>query len=237
MHRSSLLLALAGAGLASAQGFSTECTDISLNDNWLIATCPTGSGSSISSSVFLNNKISNNNGNLEWVEDGHYGASCVDCSVSDGTLSCTCRGNWDPNVASSLNLEEHIANYEGHLLSNQTGEITTIPADSTVAVPSSFDLTLSLVAPFLGTDCSTAGTILSLGPNDCYYINPGGIGTVYYSAGIQTGNEGWEIVAYSDPECTSEAVYTFTAEDNDKCVPFDPNASAFGVKPLWNADW
>ncbi|RDW61133.1 uncharacterized protein DSM5745_10631 [Aspergillus mulundensis] len=238
MHRPSFLLALTGAGLASAQGFSSECTDISLTDNWLVATCPTGSGSSITSSVFLNNKIVNNNGNLEWVENGRFLGSCVDCAVSSGVLSCTCRGNFNPNVAASLNLEEHISNYAGHLLSNQTGPITTIPPDSSVPVPSSFDLSLSLVAPFLGTDCSRAGAILGLNnPQPCYYINPGGVGTVQYSAGIQSGNQGWEIVAYEDPECTSEPVYTFTAGDEGVCVAFQPYAAAFGVRPLWNADY
>lgn len=65
MNRFSILLALSSAALGIAQGFSTECSDISLIDYWLIATCPTGSGDSITSSVFLNAKLGNSNGNLQ----------------------------------------------------------------------------------------------------------------------------------------------------------------------------
>jgi hypothetical protein len=65
MHRSSALLALTSAALAAAQGYSTECSDVTLNGAWLVATCPTGNGDEIASSVYLPSKIGNNNGNLE----------------------------------------------------------------------------------------------------------------------------------------------------------------------------
>lgn len=64
MHRFSVLFALAGASLTAAQGFSTECTDISLNNSWLIATCPSGNGDDITSSVFLNSNVGNDGGDL-----------------------------------------------------------------------------------------------------------------------------------------------------------------------------
>jgi hypothetical protein len=65
MHRPSALLALTSAALAAAQGYSTECSDITLNGDWLVATCPTGNGDEIASSVYLPSKIGNSNGNLE----------------------------------------------------------------------------------------------------------------------------------------------------------------------------
>jgi hypothetical protein len=71
MYRASALLALTGAAaLVAAQGYASECTDITYNDYWLVATCPTGDGEEgdgekITSSVFLSNKIGNNDGNLE----------------------------------------------------------------------------------------------------------------------------------------------------------------------------
>ncbi|KAL4971528.1 Cyanovirin-N [Aspergillus desertorum] len=235
MHRSSVLLGLCSAALAAAQGFSTECSDISIIDYWLVATCPTGSGDSITSSVFLNAKLANSNGNLGWAEDGYYARSCQDCTLDGATLSCECEIASLPSYQStSLNLEEHIANYEGHLLSNQTGAITTIPSDSTVAVPSDFDVTLALATT--GTACERTGVSLGLNnPTDCYYINLGV--TIEYTAALQTDNQGWEIVAYADTECTSDPIYTFSSDDNDSCVVFNETVQAFSATPLWNADY
>ncbi|KAL4762246.1 uncharacterized protein BDW70DRAFT_158910 [Aspergillus foveolatus] len=235
MHRSSILLALSSAALGYAQGFSTECSDISLLDYWLIATCPTGSGDSITSSVFLNAKLGNSNGNLQWAEDGHYVQSCQDCTLDGAILSCECAIAALPRYQSTtLDLEEHIANYEGHLLSNQTGAITTIPSDASVAVPSDFDVTLALAT--VGTACERTGVTLGLNnPTDCYYVNLGV--TIEYTAALQTDNQGWEIVAYADTECTSDPVYTFSSDDDDTCVVFEETVQAFSVKPLWNADY
>ncbi|KAL4802030.1 Cyanovirin-N [Aspergillus unguis] len=232
MHRSTL--ALAGAALAAAQGFSTECTDITLTNDWLVATCPTGSDSEITSSVYLSGKLADNDGTLEWAEDGNYAQSCQDCSLVDGaTLQCECRiAAYSSYRDTSINLEEHIANYEGHLLSNQTGSVT-IPEDSSTPVPSNFAAKLELSDT--SDSCETTGITITLdGPSDCYYINLGV--ELSYTSGITTDNEGWEIVAYSDKECTT-AVKTFTEANDDQCVAFEPNAKAFSVKPLWNADY
>jgi hypothetical protein len=72
-------------------------------------------------------------------------------------------------------------------------------------------------------------------PTDCYYVNLGV--TIEYTAALQTDNQGWEIVAYADAECTSDPVYTFSSDDDDTCVVFDETVQAFSVKPLWNADY
>ncbi|KAL4994505.1 Cyanovirin-N [Aspergillus recurvatus] len=235
MHRSSIFLAVFSAALAAAQGFSTECSDISLTDYWLVATCPTSNSDSITSSVFLNAKLANSNGNLEWAENGHYVQSCRDCTLDGATLSCECKIASLPRYQSTtLDLEEHIANYGGHLLSNQTGAITTIPSDSSVAVPSDFDVTLALATT--GTACESTGVTLGLNnPTDCYYANLGV--TIEYTAALQTNNQGWEIVAYADTECTSDPVYTFAPDDDDTCVLFNETVQAFSVKPSWNADY
>ncbi|KAL2824247.1 Cyanovirin-N [Aspergillus cavernicola] len=235
MHRPSIVFALTGAALAAAQGFSSECTDISLNDYWLVATCPTGSGEEITSSVFLAHKISNNNGNLEWTEDGEYGQSCEDCTLDGASLNCGCIINSRPSLQdTTLNLEEHIANYEGHLLSNQTGAITTIPANSDIPVPSDFAVQLRVST--LNNTCENSGGTLSLNnPTDCFYLNIGV--DIIWLAGISSTNEGWEIVAFEDQECTGDPVYTFTEENDDECAFFVPGARAFSVTPLWNADY
>ncbi|KAL3477077.1 Cyanovirin-N [Aspergillus californicus] len=234
MHRSSIVFALSAA-LAAAQGFSSECTDITLNNSWLVASCPTGDGDSITSSVFLNSKITNNNGNLEWKTDGAYRQSCEDCTVSGATLACSCTISSLPILqATTLDLEEYIANYEGHLLSNQTGAITTIPANSSTAVPTDFAVQLGLSTT--SNACASSGVTLGLNnPSDCFYVNPGVV--LSYANGISSTNEGWEIVAFSDLECTSDPVYTFLPANDDTCAVFSPLAMAFSVTPLWNADY
>lgn len=58
---------IAGLNGISVQsfGFSTECTDISLIDAWLVGTCPTDNGTGeITSSVYLPSKIENSQGKL-----------------------------------------------------------------------------------------------------------------------------------------------------------------------------
>lgn len=62
----SLLVIGLGGSLVQSQGYSSECTDISLVDSWLIGTCPTDDGTGeITSSVFLPNKIENSEGTLK----------------------------------------------------------------------------------------------------------------------------------------------------------------------------
>ncbi|KAL4864090.1 hypothetical protein BDV12DRAFT_176691 [Aspergillus spectabilis] len=237
MHRSSIYLSLASAALTAAQGFSAECTDINFRNHWLVATCPTGNGDEITSSVYLSAKISNNNANLEWVEDGRYPQSCQDCTIVDGrTLQCQCSVNWIPRLeTATLNLEEHIANYEGHLLSNQTGPITTIPKNSSTPVPSNFPISIALSTA--SGDCSNSGITLGLGsPSECYYVNFG-VPDIAYASGQLSANEGWEIVAYPDQECAGEPVSTWLPGSDEQCVAFSPAAVAFASRPLWNADY
>jgi len=61
-----LLIIGLGASLVQSQGYSSECTDLSLIDAWLIGTCPTDDGTGeITSSVYLPNKIENSQGTLK----------------------------------------------------------------------------------------------------------------------------------------------------------------------------
>ncbi|KAL4879082.1 Cyanovirin-N [Aspergillus karnatakaensis] len=232
MGYSSLLLALTGASFAAAQGFSSECSDLSLNGVWLIGTCPTGSGSDITSSVYLGGKIGNNNGQLEWGSSG-YSGSCENCSLNGGALECTCfPGRRD----ASLNLEEHIANYEGHLLSNLTGPVTTIPEDSPVPVPSDLTATLQLAT---SAGCSRFLYGIGAQANDCYWLTipaPGGDEVTFLSGSTET-NAGWEITAYSERDCAN-AVVTINPETHPdgECVDFEGGVRAFSARPLWNAD-
>ncbi|KAL3462136.1 Cyanovirin-N [Aspergillus heterothallicus] len=237
MTRTSGLLALAGATLVGAQGYSSECSDITFSNNWLIATCPTGSGEEITSSVYLPGKIGNNDGALEWATGtGAYHQTCEDCALSDSaTLSCRCQISSFPSLRdTTLNLEEHIANYEGHLLSNQTGAITTIPANSAIPVPSDFGVIVQLA----GTNNSCASFGGTLGYDlltDCFWLNLGV--DVSWPTASHTNNQGWEISGFTDQECAGTAAATFTQENEGECFEFGPGLKAFSWKPLWNADY
>lgn len=59
---------LVTAGLCTSvygQGYADECIDIYLKESWLVGTCPTSNGTgTITSSVFLPNKITNTGGTL-----------------------------------------------------------------------------------------------------------------------------------------------------------------------------
>ncbi|RAL14718.1 uncharacterized protein BO97DRAFT_339965 [Aspergillus homomorphus CBS 101889] len=176
------------------QGFADECTDIYLKEGWVVGTCPTSDGTgTITSSVYLPNKITN----------------------------------------SEATLEEHIANYDGHLLSNLTGSVTSIPANSSWPVPSDFEVQLQISS--LDSNCSSIGGYLTLNdPLDCYYLD---VGVEYYWYAATTANNlGWKIVAYHDKTCSGDAVGSFTPDNVDTCLHFPDGVSGFAVLPLWNAD-
>ncbi|KAL3461985.1 Cyanovirin-N [Aspergillus heterothallicus] len=234
MANTLLALSLAGATAVAAAGFSTECTDVSVTDYWLVGTCPDDNGGEITSSVFLPYKLSNQNGNLEWTVDGKYYQSCSDCSLSGATFSCSCRDATNHVQDTSINLEEHIAVYAGHLFSNQTGSIPDIPTNLSTPVPSDFSGTIALTT--LDDTCSRVGLTASLNsPSECFYANLGPV--ITYLSGATTNNQGWEVKFYSDLECTSEVVATFTEDNDGDCLAFEGGAQAWSVIPLWNADW
>ncbi|RAK78036.1 CVNH domain-containing protein [Aspergillus fijiensis CBS 313.89] len=231
---------LVTAGLCTSvygQGYADECIDIYLKESWLVGTCPTSNGTgTITSSVFLPNKITNTGGTLGWKIDGAYSQSCGECQLlaGGGSLDCLCEGPYGTiNKNTTLNLEEHIANYDGHLLSNLTGSIISIPANSSWPVPSDFNLQLQTASS--DNNCTTIGGYISLNdPQDCYYLN---IGVQYYFYAAQTvNNQGWEIAAYHDSLCSGKPAGTFTPDNDDICLTFPDGVTGFSVTPLWNAD-
>ncbi|KAF4160049.1 hypothetical protein CNMCM6069_009733 [Aspergillus lentulus] len=230
------LLTALSAVHVHAQGYSKECSDIYLNEGWLVATCPKDDGNgNITSSVYLPNKIVNDNAVLKWAIDGLYWNSCKDCALtnSGSTLQCSCRGAPSPYRNTTLNLEEHIANYDGHLLSNLTGPVTTVPSDSSYPIPSEFEVELDMST--LNNSCASSGaTIILNSPTSCWYLN---LGVEYsWACGNSVNNQGWEIVGYSDTDCTSDPVAAFTQENQGTCLTFSTGVKGFSVTPLWNAD-
>jgi hypothetical protein len=141
----------------------------------------------------------------------------------------------DPDtILTNATPETYIANYEGHLLSNQTGPITTIPEDSTVPVPSDFDVLVKLGG--LNNTCTSLGATLGYQLlTDCYYLNLGG--DITWPTATSENNNGWEISAFEDRECAGEPEVVFTQENQGECFNPDPAVRAFSWKPLWNADY
>jgi len=231
------LIAACGTLHVRAQGFSTECTDISYLEGWLIGTCPTSDATGeIKSSVYLPNKIENNNQNLEWKTDGGYEESCSDCSLVDSgsTLQCSCPGSYTGQTkVTTLDLESYVANYDGHLLSNLTGSITSIPANSSYAVPADFLVELQ-VGEGVTTCDNDGGTFSWYSPEDCFSLNPGVV--THFSVGKEISNQGWEITGYANDQCTGDVLSTLTPSDVGVCSPFGAEVYAFKVTPLWNAN-
>ncbi|KEY81547.1 hypothetical protein BA78_7803 [Aspergillus fumigatus] len=196
----SLLTALS-ASLVCAQGYSKECSDIYLQEGWLVATCPKDDNNGrITSSVYLPNKIANDNAVLEWAVDV---------------------------------VEKHIANYDGHLLSNLAGAVTHVTEDSSYPIPSEFEVELDVST--LNNSCASyGGTIKLTRPTSCWYLNVGVENS--WACGNSKNNQGWEIVGYSDKDCTSDPVAAFTQENQGTCLTFSTGVKGFSVTPLWNAD-
>ncbi|KAF7116160.1 hypothetical protein CNMCM5793_004180 [Aspergillus hiratsukae] len=188
---------------------------------------------------------------VQWALDGAYWRSCKDCSLTDSgsTLQCSRKGSVSPYSTTTLNLgmalkhvsshptgsfaEERIANYDGHLLSNLTGAVTSVPADSSYPIPSDFKVELEVST--LNNSCTMyAGTITLNNPTSCFYLNL----RVEYSwaCGNSVNNQGWEIVGYSDEDCTSDPVATFMRDNQGTCLTFSTGVKGFSVTPLWNAD-
>ncbi|PCH04135.1 Cyanovirin-N [Penicillium occitanis (nom. inval.)] len=208
---------------AATTGFSSECSDITLNTNWLVANCPNDAGTSVSSGVYLPSHVTNTEGKLKWKMDG-------------ATLQCYCLGTFsNENGNSTLNLEEYIANHNGHLLSSLEG-IPTVPSDASFAVPSNVVLTLSAyTGP--STCPSTPGGILKFaGPETCWDLNVA-VDPVVWTELMATSNEGWSVSVYNVSTCTGTPLVTFDQHSVNECITVGKNGGAYlSFTPLWNYD-
>lgn len=231
-----LVQAAPGPAAAGATGFSSQCSGIILNTNWLVADCPDNAGKLVSSGVYLPLHVTNTEGKLKWKTDGAYQESCSDCLLLNGgaTLQCYCTGtfaNEDGN--STLNLEEYIANYNGHLLSSLEGN-PTVPNDASIAVPS--DVVLSLMAyegPYY-CPSDTGATLNFAGPETCWYLNLA-VDPIVWTELRAISNPGWSVSVYNVSTCTGTPVVTF--DSVNECVTVGQNGGAyFSLTPLWNYD-
>ena len=102
-----------------AGDFSATCANLLLNGAMLSADCQNGNGKINRSTVNLNQLITNHLGHFQWQIDGGFYGSVQHCFIADAaTLNCELgdgRGGWHKD---SLNLNTHITNSWGKLVSD-----------------------------------------------------------------------------------------------------------------------
>ncbi|KAF2175269.1 Cyanovirin-N [Zopfia rhizophila CBS 207.26] len=245
-------------GAPTKAGFSQECTDITLKDDWLVANCPTGEDDTtrIQSSVYLSSKITNSEAYLGWKMDGAYANSCSKCQIINGaTLNCMCNHSWNAKENTTLNLEEHISNYNGHLLSDLAGPPS--PPSSSSPTPMPADLSWALHygnvscysptsdrckdIPFgPGKTCQASPSVTSkTTPSTCFTFRvpiAGEIWENFQSMKATSPGKGYEFVFYDDLQCTGEPISSIKPEELGVCKEFPKLGVGVKVKPLWNAD-
>ncbi|KAH8705858.1 Cyanovirin-N [Talaromyces proteolyticus] len=202
---------------------------------WLIATCPDDSGAAVTSSVYLPGWIENQEGNLTWKDGGNFEETCQNCAlINGGSLKCFCDGTYaNENGNSTLSLEDHIANYNGHLLSNLDGAPTIPTNSSSVAVPSDATLTMSL--SISSNTCASDFTWQFFGPEPCWaftFVN--GRPSTLESIQITT-NPGWSIQSYNNSDCSGAPLVSLNQKDVNTCVDLG-GAEYLKAVPLWNWD-
>ncbi|KUL87036.1 hypothetical protein ZTR_05772 [Talaromyces verruculosus] len=194
---------------AATTGFSSECSDVTLNTNWLVANCLNDAGTSVSSGVYLPSHVTNTE----------------DPKDANNLLLMFTSGK----------RKEYIANHNGHLLSSLEGT-PIVPSDASLAVPSNVVLTLSAYA---GPDTcpSTPGGILEFaGPETCWDLNVA-VDPVVWTELMATSNEGWSVSVYNVSTCTGTPLVTFDQHSVNECITVGKNGGAYlSFTPLWNYD-
>ncbi|KAH7018013.1 Cyanovirin-N [Microdochium trichocladiopsis] len=251
------LAVIAALATVAAAGILSDCTNIDFREKWLVADCLTGKDAStrINSAVFIGNKLTNNDGNLQWQANGGYATYCRDCTFAGTTYTCSCRPNFGQYKWTSINLEEHIANYNGFLLSNLTGPARTPSRASTVPVPASFSYDLRYAATNCTSpedyyecnddlplaqpgDCANGGGLSLNYAVDCFknrWYFPWEVYTTFQS--LQPGaavSGAWEFTVFGDLECSGAPL---GKAPEGACSKFAEFGVGVRVEPLFNGDW
>ncbi|KAF2179524.1 Cyanovirin-N [Zopfia rhizophila CBS 207.26] len=244
---------------AHAIPISSQCTNTEIRQSWFLGECLTGQDSTtrIKSAVYLANKVANDDGDLKWKADGSYDSSCSECSLIEGgaTLNCSCKTAWGSKkgsrVAGTINLDEHISLYDGHLLSNLSGTPTPPSSLSNYPIPSSFSYSFGGTAHCFEpsdsnktttcpwnvpcSDTSNSGWMFD-GPITCYAP------VIYFPIHHQfanlkiVGDGAWEVLAYDNEVCAGEPMGVVRPEDKGVCKGFERLAKAVTVRPAFNGD-
>ncbi|KAK6540636.1 hypothetical protein TWF694_008030 [Orbilia ellipsospora] len=235
-----------------------SCVNTTIQGSWFVGWCLTGVGDQrIQSSVWLDSLVGPVIGDLKWMH-GYTVSSCTSCMLNNiSELSCICPAPGQIPYASVINLEDHIANYNGFLLNDFNGP----PVVPTVSKPGLIptDLTWQYstgntscwnqdypdICPELThTQCAAglySGQIK--GPIDCEYnwVPAGDEGGYYYqgfkSFGFSTADStAYSVKVWDNMDCTGTAVGSIVASQYSQCVGYNKKLIAWSVTPNWNAD-
>jgi hypothetical protein len=146
---------------------------------------------------------------------------------------------------------EHIANYDGVLLSDLKGPRSPSKA-APVPVPADFSYKViegnyscfgkdcaGSPDPLSAAPCDGGVTITGTAPMDCFTFHwpvAGDRWQAFQSARLATASKAWQVSLFDNLDCKGQAVRTLQPEDEDKCLAFDKRVVGLRVTPLWNAD-
>lgn len=194
--------------------------------------------------------------NAKWAINGNFAASCIDCSLSTSplTLNCKCRPTGGQPVPASIALDEHIAVYNGFLLSDLAGTPTPPSVVSSVHLPE--DPSWKLVygntscysdnpgtcpSPTVGNGitCSTGGTSVSAsdGVSDCFAFRwpisfP--VWATFGSLQVNAPSGAFRFNVYDTTNCSGGVKGTIEPNELGTCKAFNTQMLAFSAVPLWN---
>lgn len=212
---------------------------------------------------------------MQWKVDGGYGASCDDCKVIAGSsLNCQCHLTGRDTKNTTLDLgtfsspcsklqvlidpDEHIGNYNGHLLSDLSGT-PVVPATSSLAVPTDFSWSLTIANvgcystdpssnlsvcrnnTITESECSDNTPAFTSGgaPIKCYnlrYPVSAPVWGEYEKAMIKSASKAIEFTVYDNAACTGTPIGSVKPSEDDTCKKFPTAVRGIAYKALWNAD-
>ncbi|KAF2474918.1 uncharacterized protein BDR25DRAFT_112980 [Lindgomyces ingoldianus] len=247
---------------------SSQCINTEFRQNWFIGECLTGEDATtrVKSAVYMANKVENDDGELKWKNDGRFDRSCNSCNLINGgaTLNCNCRTTYQSkkNVSSwvgTLNLDEHISLYSGHLLSNLAGAPTApttnplSPNPNPYPIPSSFTYSFGGTAhcpdtpgeapgsdycAWIGTCSNSSSSVWTFdGPINCY------VPVIYFpqyhyqfESFKLLADGAWEVLGWGDEACTGEPVERVSPDERGVCKGFGTKVRAISVRPAFSGD-
>ncbi|KAF2473552.1 uncharacterized protein BDR25DRAFT_340930 [Lindgomyces ingoldianus] len=243
---------------AIAGPIGSQCINFLIRAQWLIADCLTGTDSTtrIQSAVWLDNKITNNDGNLEWDPKGQWWLSCYECKLIDGSLNCQCKSHAGRLINTTLSLDEHISVYNGHLLSDINGAPKPPSTSSSYPIPVDFEYAVNGIATCPDSKNSTQDWCKTIspscenkrtywhfdepfwfgGPIHCQILSLNQPDHFQFEVLKWMGEGAWELIAYPDEACKEQPIGRILEAEAGTCRPFQPRVKAITVIPMFNGD-
>jgi hypothetical protein len=134
-------------------------------------------------------------------------------------------------------LDEHIANYNGFLLTDLDGE-PEIPSNSAYSVPPS-NSNWYTIAVAGNESCGNNFALITRNPTKCVslYVNTTDNLWDMNGAELYISTVPWLITAYADGDCSGDPVLVTGPDDHSFCKLSKGKFSSFSLLPLWNAQY